>query len=737
MMRLDPRLFKSRLAWRFFGTFVACALVPTIVLAAVSYYRVTRQLEDQAIDRLRQSAKTYALSVYERLVLADGLLQNIEALLTETKGRPMPLSAIMTEQSQTVFSGVTLFRGEKAVPVWGPEMAAVQEAATRYVTTEAKTIFTIAGDEKWCKIALVRRLSAPGEGNSLLVATISPSFLWGLEQGTVLASGIEFGIWDDQGRSLFSSLDSPVALMRTSKAGGADMPGGPRRLDIQGEPYYGYCWSAFLKPRFHVPYWTVMVLESRDHVLQPLHHFRTVFPLIVLLSLVVVAWLSSRAIRRSLVPIDSLMEGAKHVAAHRFDHYVAVRSKDEFQELAIAFNRMTDQLGAQFKTLEARSDLDRAILSLLDMEQIVMTSLSHLSLFLPHRAAAISIMDTENDLEGRSFIREENDRGEVITIEPFSLSTEEQEVLIQNPAWTLVEASGPCPAYLASVRRPGVRVFAVFPVWVKSRLFALVSLAMEVSAEPEPKSLEQVRGFSDHLAVALSNSDLIRELKELNLGTLHALARTVDAKSPWTAGHSLRVAQVAGDIGEAMALSQRALDELQRAALLHDIGKIGVPSSILDKKGKLTEEEYDVVKGHPSLGGRILAPVRAYAGIIPAVEQHHERYDGKGYPSGVRGEAIDLMARILSVADAFDAMVSDRPYRRGFEDQQAVKIILDEAGSQFDPRVVEAFKKVVGRILEYSHRSRVTAPSLANQTAPFSVSPARQESGVARAHNGR
>lgn len=444
MMRLDPRLFKSRLAWRFFGTFVACALVPTIVLAGVSYYRVTRQLEDQAIDRLRQSAKTQAMSIYERLVLADRLLQNIEALLTQTKGRPMALPATMTEQSQTVFGGVALFRGGTIVSAWGSEIAAAQETADRYVTAEARTtIVTVAGDEKWPKIALVHRLSARFEQNSLLVATISPSFLWGLEQGTVLASDIEFGIWDDQGRGLFNSLDSPVALTRTSKVGGDDMPGGPRRLDIQGEPYYGYCWSAFLKPRFHVPYWTVMVLESRDHVLQPLHHFRTVFPLIVVLSLVIVAWLSSRVIRRSLVPIDSLMEGAKHVAAHRFDHHVAVKSKDEFQDLAVAFNRMTDQLGAQFKNLEARSDLDRAILSLLDMEQIVKTSLSHLSLFLPHRAAAICVIDTETDLEGRSFIREENDQGEIITTEPFSLSTEEQEVLVQNPAWMLVEASGP------------------------------------------------------------------------------------------------------------------------------------------------------------------------------------------------------------------------------------------------------------------------------------------------------
>jgi putative nucleotidyltransferase with HDIG domain len=151
------------------------------------------------------------------------------------------------------------------------------------------------------------------------------------------------------------------------------------------------------------------------------------------------------------------------------------------------------------------------------------------------------------------------------------------------------------------------------------------------------------------------------------------------------------------DLAMELGYHQDGLDDLQRAALLHDIGKIGVPRSILDKPGKLTIEEYDIIKNHPSLGARILGPIRAYTRIIPIVEQHHERYDGKGYPFGKSGEQIHVSARIMAVADTFDAMVSDRPYRPGFSQEKAIRIIREEAGHQFDPRVVEAFNEVISR----------------------------------------
>ena len=213
----------------------------------------------------------------------------------------------------------------------------------------------------------------------------------------------------------------------------------------------------------------------------------------------------------------------------------------------------------------------------------------------------------------------------------------------------------------------------------------------------DQKDLEQMRGFTDHLAIAFANSNLLKELKELNVGTLYALARTVDAKSSWTAGHSVRVAQITIDIAKVLGLPQEVLDDLQRAALLHDIGKIGIPLGIIDKPGKLTVEEDDIIKNHPSIGARILSPIGAYASIIPVVEQHHERYDGKGYPFGKSGEQIHPFARIIALADTFDAMISERPYRGRLTQKQAIRIIREDAGGQFDPRIVEAFNQVVSR----------------------------------------
>jgi len=136
---------------------------------------------------------------------------------------------------------------------------------------------------------------------------------------------------------------------------------------------------------------------------------------------------------------------------------------------------------------------------------------------------------------------------------------------------------------------------------------------------------------------------------------------------------------------------------LHRAALLHDIGKVGIPLSILDKPGALDDEEYAMIKKHPSIGARILEPIGSYKDIVPMVLQHHERFDGKGYPSGLSGNEIDIGARILSVADVYDALKSDRPYRKGWALERVVDLITEEAGRQFDPVVVEAFLAIMGQ----------------------------------------
>jgi putative nucleotidyltransferase with HDIG domain len=185
-----------------------------------------------------------------------------------------------------------------------------------------------------------------------------------------------------------------------------------------------------------------------------------------------------------------------------------------------------------------------------------------------------------------------------------------------------------------------------------------------------------------------------RRLDELNWGTLKALARAIDANSEWTAGHSERVTELALSLGRILGLSRKDMDNLHRAALLHDIGKIGTPAVLIDKSEPLTEEEYRLVREHPVIGARILEPIEPYAEVLPIVRQHHEWFNGEGYPDGLAGEAITLGARILAVADVYDALSSQRPYRPAMTPEEALGVIRERSGTHFDPHIVEAFVRV-------------------------------------------
>jgi putative nucleotidyltransferase with HDIG domain len=185
------------------------------------------------------------------------------------------------------------------------------------------------------------------------------------------------------------------------------------------------------------------------------------------------------------------------------------------------------------------------------------------------------------------------------------------------------------------------------------------------------------------------------ELKALHLGTLETLARAIDAKSSWTGGHSQRVTMLGLRIAKALQLAPEEIEQLRCGGLLHDIGKLGVPGRILDKAGPLTDEEFAIMRQHPELGVRILEPLAAYAPMLPIVLQHHERFNGSGYPHGLAGEAISLGARIFAVADVFDAMSSDRPYRAALPRDQVIAYIAGQSDRMFDPRVVQAFLDVM------------------------------------------
>ena len=188
-----------------------------------------------------------------------------------------------------------------------------------------------------------------------------------------------------------------------------------------------------------------------------------------------------------------------------------------------------------------------------------------------------------------------------------------------------------------------------------------------------------------------------RESQATFVQTLTTLAETVDLRDPYTAGHSKRVAIYSRKLAEDMGLNANDVEQIENSALLHDIGKIGVPDSVLFKPAALDAEERLLIRGHPVVGAGLLRGIPTMNEIVPCILHHHERVDGRGYPDGLMGEAIPLGARIIAVADAFDAMTTDRPYRRGLTIDAAVAELLREEGTQFDTRCVLAFAQLVIR----------------------------------------
>jgi putative nucleotidyltransferase with HDIG domain len=193
------------------------------------------------------------------------------------------------------------------------------------------------------------------------------------------------------------------------------------------------------------------------------------------------------------------------------------------------------------------------------------------------------------------------------------------------------------------------------------------------------------------LGIHSGNAELYEQQRELFKGMVRALTSAIDAKDPYTCGHSERVAKIAVRLAKEMGCNSQNVDRIYLAGLLHDIGKIGIDDQVLRKPGKLTEAEYEHIKLHTTIGHRILSDIPQLDDVLPIVLHHHEQWNGQGYPAGLAGEQIPLLARIMAVADSFDAMSSDRPYRQGMPDEKLDAIFHAGAGQQWDAQVIEAF----------------------------------------------
>ncbi|HEX7539937.1 MAG TPA: HD domain-containing phosphohydrolase [Syntrophales bacterium] len=234
----------------------------------------------------------------------------------------------------------------------------------------------------------------------------------------------------------------------------------------------------------------------------------------------------------------------------------------------------------------------------------------------------------------------------------------------------------------------------IAPLSNKERTLGAVSIVFEQDEDfIRQQTLKLLYILSSFFSLSLENAYLFEDLKKSYFDTIRAVANSVEARDAYTRGHSNRVAEISKIIAAEMGWGRRDLEMIDWGGVLHDLGKVGISDSILNKPGKLTDEEFAIMKSHPSIGAQIIGGIAFLEPLMPYIAQHHERYDGRGYPAGFKGEEIAIQGRLLAIADTYDAMTSDRPYRKGLAAQIAYDEILKCTGTQFDPVLVRAFEK--------------------------------------------
>ncbi len=697
-MKIDKTFLRSKVARRIFLLFISCALLPITVLAVLSFRHVTRQLNKQSQERLEQAAKAMSMNLFERLLFLEAGMEMVTSNLDDASG--LQASTVeMSDRLKERFEGMALVMDSgKTIPLidFVPEPPPLTKEEAEHLR-EGRTLITAEVRANRPGVIFMRRLLNgvnPTEG--ILVGQISDFYLWRRGEENPLPPMTELIVLDHNGGVLFSTISGSRAVPEGEVSNMTKTHSGQFEWRHGEKEYVGRYLSMYMEKEFHFPKWVVVLCESKAHVLAPMARFKQIFPLVVLLALWVVLLLSISQIRRNLVPLERLQEGTKRIAARDFSSRVTVTSGDEFQELAESFNAMASRLGKQFNALTTMNEIDRSILSALDTRRIVDTILNRMRELFPCDCVALALFDAESSDAGLMHIQYGQSEGENWLV-PVRLSTEDIRKLDDHPEQLLFDVPNEFPEYLSPLMELEAELFLAFPMFVSERLSGLIVLGYADGAALNEEDTVQARQLADQVAVAISNARLIEELDELNWGTLYALARAIDAKSNWTAGHSERVTEVALKIGQNMGLDQKKLDDLHRGGLLHDIGKIGIPPEILDKAGKLTDEEYQLMREHVRIGARILEPIEAYGAVIPVVLHHHEYYDGSGYPDGLKGEGIDLGARIFTVADHYDALISDRPYRAGLPREKVIGFITEDSGTKFDPNVVKAFLEVMAQ----------------------------------------
>ncbi|MBI5632726.1 MAG: HD domain-containing protein [Nitrospirae bacterium] len=462
--------------------------------------------------------------------------------------------------------------------------------------------------------------------------------------------------------------------------------------------------------------------------------------IIVLVISVVLSLLFSRFV---MSPLKNLLTAIQEVEAGNWNATVQGTSNDELGTIGTAFNRMIDEMNKLYKkNLSKERELSKIKMDLEHKNKVedLNSQLEFRLKELETANRAITSLSKEVKGKNRELVivverlKKMNEVGRILTS---IVETEEVMKIITrttadlfNTDRTILHIQGTnrppliiqyrrglgtesivdvpleYQAYYAEIIAQGKPILLQqgstpsskigVPLKMKGEIIGTLILEMQREGSAfTDEDMEILTTLSNQAIVSMENAWLYESVKRNYFATIQSLVNALEASDLYTKGHSERVKLLALELGRYIGLDFKELEILEHASILHDIGKIGIESFILQKQGKLTSKEYSLIKSHPLIGEEILGPIDTLEGVRQTIIQHHERYDGAGYPYGLRGEELLLKARILSVVDTFDAMMSERPYRKALSLFQVKEELFLNAGKQFDPYVVESFIELI------------------------------------------
>ena len=406
--------------------------------------------------------------------------------------------------------------------------------------------------------------------------------------------------------------------------------------------------------------------------------------------------------RRMIQSVIFIAKQAKAVASGQSLGTINSTEQNEIGELARAFNRITHELEQKIDELESSRQLVKRLLSRIGTALISYEGIDNLlNLIVENTVLAL-------EAQRGSLLLVDGEKQELYVKTTWS----EQGAAVNGTlrvklgegiaGWVAKEGhpmrgSGKASALGFHEAPPGHEdPILCVPLKLRDHAIGVLAVMRDAAKKGFIEDDESLlASIGSQVAVAIENYRLNMDVERTYLETIMALALAVEAKDPYSAGHSKRVGFYSMLIGEAMGFDQDMLRMLNDAGILHDIGKIGIKDEILLKPGALTPDEMKIMQQHPIIGEAIVKPVRSLGKVVALVRHHHERYDGQGYPAALKGEDIPMGARILAVADSWDSMVTDRPYRKRLPLEEARAELKREVGIRYDPAVVDAFLRVL------------------------------------------